>query len=822
MTEHLQPGGLAHASNLDAIIIGTGFAGLGMAIALKQQGIENFVILEKTQDVGGVWRDNSYPGAACDVPSHLYSFSFEPNPDWSRVFATQGEIHSYLQHCARKYGLLPHVRFGVEMRQAEFDERHSRWTVTTADGQQFTAKLLITATGQLSRPVLPQLPGLETFKGHTFHSAQWDHQYALDGKRVAAVGTGASAIQFVPAIADRVAQLSVFQRSPAYILPRPDRPYTGLEKKLFALPWLSKLHRAGIYLKYESRALAFTRFQWLMKPAGLMPFHRLLKRQVQDPTLRAKMTPDYQIGCKRILLSSEYLATFAKPQVALCTEGIRRVTPEGIETQDGKLHPADAIVFGTGFAATEFLAPMRITGRQGLDLQTAWKGGAKAYLGLTVPGFPNFFMLYGPNTNLGHNSIVYMLESQIAHVVRCLQQMRSTGTSTIEVREAPFLRFNAHIQQRLKNSVWSVCTSWYVDAQGHNSTNWPDFTLSYRWLLKRGSLDAYRFSEPRTEAVAPTAEIAAPTDIVEQAQSAFLRGFLRVAFRTFIGPPYGAVAQRRWVNVLSILMPARSGVQRQTTVIGNIPVTITHPKATTADGVVLYLHGGAFCVASPHTHRSITSHLAHASGMPVWAPDYRLAPEHPYPAALEDATSVYEFLLQQGYAPARIVLAGDSAGGALALALAIQLRDQDAPQPAGLALISPVTDPTLGGASVQEQAGTDPMIRKGWVEQGVAWYGCPPGTPSHTPLATSLQELPPMHIQVGDREILLSDSVRLAEHAAACGVDCQLDIHRGRWHVFHLQALFLRSSVQALETLAQFARARVHAALSTPPAKELP
>lgn len=292
MTKNLQANGLAHAKNLDAIIIGTGFAGLGMAIALKEQGIENFAILEKTQDVGGVWRDNSYPGAACDVPSHLYSFSFEPNPYWSRVFATQGEIHRYLQHCARKYKLLPHVRFGVEVRQADYDERGSCWTVSTADGQQLRSTLLITATGQLSRPVMPQLPGLETFRGHSFHSAQWDHQYALEGKRVAVVGTGASAIQLVPAIADRVAQLSVFQRSPAYILPRLDRAYSGLEKKLFALPWLSKLYRAGIYLKYESRALAFTRFQWLMKPAGLMPFQRLLKRQVQDTALRAKMTPD--------------------------------------------------------------------------------------------------------------------------------------------------------------------------------------------------------------------------------------------------------------------------------------------------------------------------------------------------------------------------------------------------------------------------------------------------------------------------------------------------------------------------------------------------
>jgi cyclohexanone monooxygenase len=272
--------------------------------------------------------------------------------------------------------------------------------------------------------------------------------------------------------------------------------------------------------------------------------------------------------------------------------------------------------------------------------------------------------------------------------------------------------------------------------------------------------------------------------------------------------------QRRWVNILSVLMPGRAGVERQNLLIHGLSVNITRPRSGNSQGVVLYLHGGAFCLGSPHTHRSITSHLAHASGLPVWTPDYRLAPEHPYPAALEEARSTYNALLAQGYKASDIVLAGDSAGGALALALAIQLRDQGAPQPAGLALISPVTDPTFSGGSMAALATTDPMIRKGWIEQGVAWYRCPPGTPSHTPLAGSLHGLPPIHIQVGDQEILLSDSVRLAEHAQACGVDCRLEIHRGRWHVFHLQALFLRSSVAALETLAHFARDRAGAAQS--------
>ena len=484
---------------LHTIIIGTGFAGIGMAIALKKAGLGDFLILEKQQDVGGVWRDNTYPGAACDVPSHLYSFSFEPNPSWSRVFAPQAEIHQYQQHCAEKYGLLPSIRFGCEVAQARFHEELALWTVTLTSGQVLQARFVVTATGQLSRPVYPKLEGMDSFQGHVCHSARWDHRYDMTGKRVAVIGTGASAIQFVPAIASQVSQLTVFQRSAAYILPRPDGPYAGWRKTLFRMaPWTMALHRARIYAQYESRALGFTHIKALMALLGGRPFKAMLQRQVQDPKLRAQLTPDYQIGCKRILLSNEYLATMAKPSVNLVTQGIRRITADGVETVDGQHHPADAIVYGTGFAATEFLAPMRITGREGLELNEAWRQGAQAYLGMTVPGFPNFFMLYGPNTNLGHNSIIYMLESQIAHVLRCMKAAQKVGASTIEVDAQRYARFNGAIQKRLRSTVWQGCKSWYVDANGHNSTNWPGFTFGYRWLTRYSSLKAYNFTEPRS------------------------------------------------------------------------------------------------------------------------------------------------------------------------------------------------------------------------------------------------------------------------------------------------------------------------------------
>lgn len=486
---------------LKALIVGTGFAGLGMAIALKKQGVKDFLILEKADDVGGVWRDNSYPGAACDVPSHLYSFSFHPNPHWSRKFAPQGEILAYLRDCARHFGLRAHVRFGAEVQSAQFDEQLQLWRVRLADGSELKSNVFITAVGQLSRPAMPAIEGQDSFQGHAFHSARWDHGHDLAGKRVAVIGTGASAIQFVPAIADRVDSLTVFQRSPAYILARPDRAYSALEKALCRhMPWLMRLHRLAIYVQYESRALAFTRLKGLMKLAVGLPARKLLRQQVDDAALRARMTPDYPIGCKRILLSSEYLATFNRPNVQLVTQGVRRITPTGVQTTDGQVHAVDAIVYGTGFAATEFLAPMAIKGRAGKDLNAAWAQGAKAYLGMTVPEFPNFFMLYGPNTNLGHNSIVYMIESQIAHVMRCMKQMDRRGARLMEVVPGVFERFNAHVQSDLGHTVWNGCKSWYIDANGHNSTNWPGFTLSYRWLTRTASLGAYRFSPATPQA----------------------------------------------------------------------------------------------------------------------------------------------------------------------------------------------------------------------------------------------------------------------------------------------------------------------------------
>jgi cation diffusion facilitator CzcD-associated flavoprotein CzcO/acetyl esterase/lipase len=709
----------------------------------------------------------------------------------------------------RKYDIAPHIRWHAEVTLAAYDEGRALWCVSLADGTRLEARMLVTATGQLSRPVLPRLEGAGQFQGRSFHSAQWDHGAALEGKRVAVVGTGASATQFVPALASQAAQLLVFQRSPAYLIPRPDHAYSRWTTALFRhLPLAMRLHRAWLYASYEYRAIAFTRFQPLLKLAVGRPFKRMLVQQVGDPALRAKLEPAYPIGCKRILLSSDYLQSLSRPNVSLVTEAILRVTPGGIETADGRQHRVDAIVYGTGFAATDFLAPMRITGRGGVDLNEAWRGGAMAHLGMTVPGFPNLFMLYGPNTNLGHNSIVYMLEGQIAHVMRCRAAMLAAGARAIEVDGARYRRFNQRLRRRLARSAWSGCRSWYVDEHGHNSTNWPGFSLSYRWQTRFSSMRAYALTRP-LPGHAGGVVVSPPADWWERLNAAFLRGFLRTCFRPFVGPPFGARTQRAVVGLLAPLMPGVAGVVRRREAVAGVPVEVLGAADAGARGAILYLHGGAFCLGGPGTHRSITSRLAIGSGMAVWVPDYRLAPEHPYPAALDDAEACYRHLLVLGIAPGRIVLAGDSAGGSIALALALRLRDAGCEMPAGLMMISPVAEPALSASSVAANARIDPMLRKGWVAQGIAWYGCPPGVTAHHPLQADLSGLPPMLVQVGDREILLSDSLLLAAHARKCGVECRLEVHEDRWHVFHLKSFYLASARAALRSLGAFARARV-------------
>ncbi|PHQ16878.1 flavin-containing monooxygenase [Marinobacter profundi] len=482
------------AASRNILIIGTGFGGLCMAIQLKLAGIHSFTMLEKAPGVGGTWRDNTYPGAACDVQSHLYSFSFEPRHNWSRKFGLQKEILDYMEHCVEKYGLGEHIRFNQEVTAATYDQAAGQWQVETASGGRYDADVLITATGQLNQPAYPDIPGTDRFRGHIFHSARWDHRYDLSGKSVAVIGTGASAIQFVPEIVPKVSKLALFQRSASWVLPKPDRPFKVWEQSLFrSLPAWDRLYRSMIYWKNESRALAFTRFSGLLELFAIQA-RREARKRVKNPEKRRLLIPDYKIGCKRILISNDWYTAVDQPHVDLVTQPIDHIEEDAVVTRDGHRYPVDAIIYGTGFRATEFLAPMTITGSGGIGLNEAWRKGAEAYKGISVSGFPNLFILYGPNTNLAHNSIVFMLESQVHYVMDCLRELLQRPGTAMDVKNDIQAAFSTRIQQGLEGSVWdSGCTSWYLDKNGKNTVNWPGFTFSYRLKTRHVEASDYHF-----------------------------------------------------------------------------------------------------------------------------------------------------------------------------------------------------------------------------------------------------------------------------------------------------------------------------------------
>jgi cation diffusion facilitator CzcD-associated flavoprotein CzcO len=467
------------------VIVGSGFAGLGMAIQLKRAGFHDFVILEKDADLGGTWRDNHYPGCACDVPSHMYSFSFELNPGWSRMFAPQREIWDYLRRCVAKYGLAAHLRYDSAVETMEWDDAAGHWEVTVAGGSRYTPKAVIAGFGGLHIPSYPEIPGLERFTGAAFHSAEWDHSCDLEGKRIAVIGTGASAVQFVPRLAEQAARLRIFQRTAPWIQPKPDVRFSDPLRRALALPGAARALRTAIYWMLEARSVGFTvdpRLSGPMRKGAL--WH--IARQVPDPELRAKVTPDYTIGCKRVLLSSDYYPALARPHVDLVTDAIAEVTETGIVTASGSVHEVDVIVYGTGFKVADALTGQRIVGRNGLKIQEAWADGIEAHHGITVPGFPNFFLLSGPNTGLGHNSVVFMIESQIQHILGCLRLLSARGGRAIEVRGPAMRRFNDRVQRRLRRAVWSKggCRSWYLDENGVNRTLWPGFSFEY-WAATR-------------------------------------------------------------------------------------------------------------------------------------------------------------------------------------------------------------------------------------------------------------------------------------------------------------------------------------------------
>lgn len=487
----------AESPPLDVLVVGSGFSGLCMAIKLQQAGL-SYLVLEQADRLGGTWRDNSYPGAACDVPSNLYCFSFAPNPHWSRSYPRQDELEGYLGDCADRYGIRPQLRFQHRVSRARFDQGRLLWqveVVVAGIARNVAARSLILATGGLSRPQMPDIAGLSAFSGEIFHTARWRHDVSLAGKRIGVIGTGASAIQVVPELAAIAERLTVFQRTPPWVIFKPDFPVSPSRRDARRRqPWRQLINRAFTYAWHECWAVGFTRMPWLLK--GVQQLVRVyLALKVPDRELRSKLQPDYVIGCKRVLLSNDYYPALARENVQLVTAPIARITASGITTSDGIEHPLDVIVACTGFHAAEAGAPFPLSGLDGRELDAVWREGPQAYLGTTVSGFPNMFIMTGPNTALGHNSMVYMIEAQARYVMDALAHLPRRPGQALEVTPAAQRRYNEWLQARLAKTVWNTggCRSWYRASSGLNTTLWPDFTFVFRYRLRRFDADSYRF-----------------------------------------------------------------------------------------------------------------------------------------------------------------------------------------------------------------------------------------------------------------------------------------------------------------------------------------
>lgn len=482
-------------------IIGAGFGGLATAIRLLQNNIQDFIILEKGNDVGGTWRDNQYPGAACDVQSHMYSLSYAPKTDWTKRYAEAPEIFQYIQSLIQKFDLKKYIQFNQQVTKTQYDEDSCHWHLVLKNGQKIEAQFVIYASGPLHIAQIPKIKGIEKFKGEVFHSSAWNHEYDLNGKSVASIGTGASAIQYLPEIAPKTKQLYVFQRTAAWVIPRDERSYGDLDKKLFSkFDWFRKFHRAQLYWSNESRAMP------IMQPKIMNMVQKLdqlfIHYQVKDKTIAKKLIPDYTMGCKRILISNKYFPTFNRDNVELITEGIEELTEDSIITKDGKIRKIDCLIYGTGFVTDPrmYLKSFECYGKNGIELKQVWKDGAESYYGVTTKGFPNLFQLLGPNSVLGHNSVIFMIESQVNYILQLIQAVDKSNTQAVVVKDYVQDQFNDDIQKRFKGTVWqSGCVSWYQQDGGKNFSLWPTYTWKY-WLKTRKANPAdYRFLNKKSE-----------------------------------------------------------------------------------------------------------------------------------------------------------------------------------------------------------------------------------------------------------------------------------------------------------------------------------
>jgi cation diffusion facilitator CzcD-associated flavoprotein CzcO len=485
---------------VDTLIIGAGFSGLCMAMKLREAGMNSFLVIEKSAGIGGTWWENRYPGCACDIPSHLYSFSFDLNPQWTRMFAGREEIQQYMEQSIDRHGIREKIRLNTRLHEATWDEEAGLWHTTLGDGTNIDARVIVSGMGALHVPRFPEIEGLEQFEGPSFHSAAWDSTVDLAGKNIAVVGTGASSIQFVPEIAPLAAKLSLFQRTAPWIVPKLDHPIADRWRSRFErIPGLMRTYRSMLFWMLEIRVLGFLKKGWL-REQGAKQARQHLEAQVPDPALRAKLTPHYEFGCKRVLISNDFYPTLARPNVELVTETIKEVRAHSIVTSDGQERPVDVLIYGTGFRVTDMLLNTRIVGRGNIEIHEAWKERVSAFLGITVTGFPNFFLLLGPNTGLGHNSVVLMIEAQVRYVLSCLRMMKRQGQAVMEIRETSQQKFVERIRQRLARTVWQAggCKSWYQDQRtGESPVVWPGSVVDYRRRTRSAAASDYQFGKAK-------------------------------------------------------------------------------------------------------------------------------------------------------------------------------------------------------------------------------------------------------------------------------------------------------------------------------------
>lgn len=825
--------------HLHVAIIGSGFGGLGTAIRLKEDGEDDFLIFERASGVGGVWRDNTYPGCACDVPSHLYSFSFARNPDWTREFSPQGEIQAYLEACVDRFGIGPYLRFGHSVEEIAWDEALQHWSLTTSGGR-YTADVVVAAVGALSEPGVPSLPGLPGFQGETFHSARWNHDYDLSGKRVAVVGTGASAIQFVPAIQPKVKALTVFQRTAPWVLPRKDRPLSARERRLLrASPALQRLVRSRIYATRELLALAF--FSPKVAKLGERIARAHLARAVADPELRERLTPRYTMGCKRILLSNDYYPALTQPNVEVVTDAITRVTATGVVTADGREREVDAIVFGTGFQIQGFPFGKHVRGRDG-TLAQAWATTMTAHLGTTVAGFPNLFILQGPNTGLGHTSVVVMIEAQIEHVRNALRFLRRTGASAVEPRREAQEAFVAEVDRDLAGTVWTSggCGSWYLDAQGRASALWPGFTFTFWRRVAPFRPDEYRTTPAEAGA---SSGVGRRMDRLRFVGTRAAMGLPSGVYRAMalgkrvrhdgseLDPKLQVMlaldprAKRSWQESPRALRAEQDAVLMG--IRGPLPEvhavkTLSIPGAagplraryyatrTASAPLLVYFHGGGFVFGNLDTHDVGCRLLCRHGDLNVLSVEYRLVPEHRFPDAIEDARAAFTWAARHaqdlGADPSRVGVAGDSAGANLSAVVSLLARSSPQP-PACQVLIYPPTDRTHAHPSLNALADGF-LLTRASIEWFHAQYAAAVGADSADPrisplMARDLKGLAPALVVTAGFDPLRDEGEAYAAALRAAGTPVVLRRFDALVHgFFNLTGVHAPSRAAVLEIAA--------------------